>query len=234
MQKTIARVGQKFPETSFLGQLSEAAYQALDRGWTVSEFRKGQMVMNVEEDNSDVFFLLTGSVRVALFTEGGREVSVLTLRRGDCFGEFSAIDGAPRSAGIEALEPCLTARLSAAAFRDTLRATPDLSMTMLELLVGKLRVLTTKVSDFNALNADQRIRAELLRLARQGAEGRDEFVIERPPTQSEIAARVFSNRETVAREMGRLKKAGLLGRKGRGLHVPSLRLLEQALDEMPG
>jgi len=229
MSSKIAHVGQRYPETSFLGALNEAAYVALDRRWTVNEYRKGQMLMHLEETNTDVFFLLTGSVRVALFTEAGREVSMLTLRKGDCFGEFSAIDGAPRSASIEALEPCLTARLSAEDFCDTLRATPDLSMRMLELLVGKLRQLTGKVSDFNALNADQRIRAEILRLAQAAAAGRDSFVIERPPTQAEIAARVFSNRETVAREMGRLKNAGLIGRQGRGLHIPSLVSLVEEL-----
>lgn len=230
MAKRLAHVGQKYPEDSFLGGLSDAAYMALDRRWTVNEYRKGQIVMNSEETHTDVFFLLTGAVRVALFTEAGREVSMLTLRKGDVFGEFSAIDGAPRSASIEALDTCITARLSAEEFRDTLRATPDLSLRMLELLVGKLRGLTSKVSDFNALNADQRIRAELLRLAQAAAAGHDSFVIERPPTQAEIAARVFSNRETVAREMGRLKAAGLLARQGRGLHVPSLRALERELD----
>ena len=231
MSSKIAHVGQHYPDGSFLGALNEAAYVALDRRWNVSEYRKGQVLMHLEETNTDVFFLLTGSVRVALFTQAGREVSVLTLRKGDCFGEFSAIDGAPRSASIEALEPCLTARLSAEDFRDVLRQTPDLSLKLLELLVGKLRGLTAKVSDFNALNADQRIRAELLRLARDAADGRDAFVIARPPTQAEIAARVFSNRETVAREMGRLKAAGLIGREGRGLSVPSLEALENALQD---
>ncbi len=233
MSGKIAHVGQRYPKDTFLGALNEAAYVALDRRWTVGEYRKDQMVMHLQETNTDVFFLLTGSVRVALFTEAGREVSVLTLRKGDCFGEFSAIDGAPRSASIEALEPCLTARLSADDFRDTLRTTPDLSLKMLELLVAKLRGLTSKVSDFNAMNADQRIRAELLRLAQDASGGRDEFVIERPPTQAEIAARVFSNRETVAREMGRLKNAGLLARQGRGLHVVSLMALQEALADDP-
>lgn len=229
MQGTTARIRQSYPGGSFLGALSPAAIAALEAGWSVTEFRKGQIVMNTEEQNSDVFFLLAGSVRVALFTQSGREVSVLTLARGDCFGEFSAIDGAPRSASIEALEPCVTARMSSARFRRTLRETPDLSLTLLELLVGKLRGLTGKVSDFSTMNADQRIRAELLRMAEAAANGADSFLIARPPTQSEIAARVFSNRETVAREMGRLKKAGLLARQGRGLQVPSLVELRAAL-----
>jgi len=58
------------------------------------------------------------------------------------------------------------------------------------------------------------------------AKGRDRFVLDRPPTQMEIAARVFSNRETVAREMGRMRNMGLIGRDGRSLCIPSVKALE--------
>jgi len=100
----------------------------------------------------------------------------------------------------------------------------------LETLVGKLRDLTNKVSDFNTLSADERIRAEILKLAQLNSKGRDAFVIDGPPTQLEIAARVFSNRETVARGMGKMRHMGLLGRDGRNLCVPSMRALERYVD----
>jgi hypothetical protein len=44
----------------------------------------------------------------------------------------------------------------------------------------------------------------------------------KPPTQSEIAAFVFTNREAVAREIGKMKRLKLIERRGRGLHVPSV------------
>lgn len=221
---------QVFPKSSLLGQVNRRALFELDQVWTVSEFKKGQTIMSAEEQKSDVCFLLAGSARVAVFTENGREVSFLRLTKGDCFGEFSAIDGAPRSASIEALTTCVAARMTSEQFRSVLSVSPELSLALLETLVGKLRDLTNKVSDFNNLNADERIRAELLRLAETSHKGKDQFVIDNPPTQLEIAARVFSNRETVAREMGKMRRMGLLGRDGRRLCIPSLRMLQRYVE----
>ncbi len=217
---------QVFPEGSLLGQISRSAFCFLAERWSVTEYEKGQTIMSNEDTNSDICFLLTGSARVAIFTESGREVSFMHLGKGDCFGEFSAIDGAPRSACIEAQSTCVAARMSSPQFREVLSTAPDLSLALLEALVQKLRDLTAKVSDFNTLSADDRIRAELLDMAQSHANGRNSFVIERPPTQTEIAARIFSNRETVAREMGRMRNKGLIGRDGRNLCVPSLEALE--------
>ena len=216
---------QVFPKETLLGQIDRNALSVLSESWTVTEYEKGQTIMGDEDTNSDICFLLAGSARVALFTESGREVSFLHLSKGDCFGEFSAIDGAPRSASIEAQSTCVAARLSSPKFRDVLREAPELSLALLESLVRKLRKLTSKVSDFNTLSADDRIRGELLELAQRHAEGRETFVVEQPPTQMEIAARVFSNRETVAREMGRMRNLGLLDRDGRSLRITSMRAL---------
>ncbi len=217
---------QVFPTDTLLGQIPRAAFLVLADKWTVTEYSKGQTIMGDEDTNSDICFLLTGSARVALFTQSGREVSFLHLGKGDCFGEFSAIDGEPRSASIEAQSTCVAARLSSQKFREVLREAPDLSLALLEALVSKLRELTVKVSDFNTLSADDRIRGEILKLAQTHAKERDSFVVERPPTQMEIAARVFSNRETVAREMGRMRNMGLIDRDGRNLRIPSLDALE--------
>lgn len=217
---------QVFPKETLLGQIPRSAFTVLAEKWSVTEYEKGQTIMGDEDTNSDICFLLTGSARVAIFTESGREVSFLHLGKGDCFGEFSAIDGEPRSASIEAESTCIAARLSSPKFREVLREAPDLSLALLEALVQKLRSLTAKVSDFSTLSADDRIRGELLKLAQAHAKGRDSFIVDRPPTQMEIAARVFSNRETVAREMGRMRNKGLIDREGRSLRIASLSNLE--------
>ncbi len=217
---------QAFPEDSLLGQVPRRTIEVLTERWSVTEYTKGQMIMGSEDTTSDICFLLTGSARVAVFTESGRQVSFLHLLKGDCFGEFSAIDGAPRSASIEAQSTCIAARMSSAQFRNVLQEAPELSLALLESLVGKLRDLTHKVSDFNTLNADDRIRGEILAIAKKHADGRDSFVVERPPTQLEIASQIFSNRETVAREMGRMRNLGLIARDGRSLAIRSLKQLE--------
>jgi CRP-like cAMP-binding protein len=56
-------------------------------------------------------------------------------------------------------------------------------------------------------------------------------VIEPLPTQQELATLIFSQRESVGRDMSRLKDAGLIERKGRTLRITSLSRLKALLDE---
>ena len=64
----------------------------------------------------DVFFILAGSVRINSISAKGREVIYSECSAGNIFGEFSAIDGLPRSATVHALTDCVLARMPAASF----------------------------------------------------------------------------------------------------------------------
>ena len=212
----------KYPPSSMLGRIDAQSWQTLNRLWSSSDYRTGQLILAAEDPTTDVCFLLQGTARATVFTESGREVSFVLLARGDCFGEFSAIDDAARSASVLATSDCTAARLSATAFKTLLKENADISFALAAVLVTKLRALSQRISDFNALNADERVRQELLSLAKVHAKGADSAVLEHPPTQTDLAAFVFTNREGVAREMGRMKRAGVLQRRGRAILFPSL------------
>ncbi len=216
----------KYPPESLLGRIEPSSWTELNRLWTRSDYHHGQVILAAEEPTTEACFLLHGTARATIFTEAGREVSFLHLSKGDCFGEFSAIDEAPRSASVVATGECTAARMSSGSFRKILRSNADLSFALTGILVGKLRALSQRISDFNAFSADERVRREVLRLAKANAGVLGSASIDHPPTQTELAAFVFTNREGVAREMGRMKRAGVLERRGRGLHFPSIALLE--------
>ena len=222
----------QYPEDTLLGQVGPATRSAIEAAWTESRYPPGRLILDAEEETHDVLFLLEGSVRVANFSAKGREVSFSAIAEGDCFGEFSVLDGAPRSASVVAMSACRVARVSDAQFRTLLETRPDMTLTLMRNLVRKLRELTRRVSDFTAMKADDRIRQEIVRLARAATNGADTADMPSPPTQSELAAFVFTNREAVAREIGRMKKKGLIERKGRGLFVPSVVALQQYQEDL--
>lgn len=208
-----------------LGEVNRETLNRLNESWTASWFEQGSLIVDHEEKTTDVFFLLTGSARATTYTESGREISLVSLQRGDCFGEFAAIDDAPRSASVLALEQCRAARLSARRFREIMASRADLSYALSRLLIHKLRELTLRVADFNTLTADARVRRAILKLAYEHSDGNDRALVVKPPTQADLASYVFTNREGVAREMGRMKRAGLIARQGRSLKIPSIERL---------
>ncbi|MEM7438796.1 MAG: Crp/Fnr family transcriptional regulator [Pseudomonadota bacterium] len=222
-----------YPRESFLGRINDASWAALTARWTTSTYPARALIISAEDlESRDVFFVLDGVIRATVYTDAGREVSMLNFRRGDIIGQFSAIDDAPRSSDAIAERECIVANISQAEFKSLLKEHADISYQLLKLSVGHLRVLSKRVVEFNAMSADERLRAEILDLVERSAGDRDDVLIERPPTQAELAAIVFSSRESVAREMGRMRDAGVALRIKRALHVPSVEKLRRYISSL--
>ncbi len=212
----------QYPEKTILGRISDTSRAAMREVWTEKTFAPGQLILDAEDEGGEVLILLQGAARAANFSSKGREVSFSAIQEGDCFGEFSMIDGAARSASVLAMDRTRVALITDTMFRKLLADHPDLSMALMQHLVDKLRDLTRRVSEFTALRADDRIRLEILRQfeVAQGSDG--SALLDSPPTQAALAAFVFTNREAVAREIGRMKRKKLIERRGRALFAPSV------------
>lgn len=217
-----------FPPESFLGSISQESWDILSKQWTTHHYKSGQFLISVDDSNNDIFFVLPGAT---IYTQAGREVSFVSIIAGDSFGEFSAIDDEPRSSSVVASGECFAAILTSEQFRILLQELPDISFALLKIMVSHLRKLSKRVIDFNAKSADLRLQETLLELAERNSRGEDNILIERPPTQSELAAYIFSSREGVAREMGRLRKAGIIARQKRSLHIPSLERFRKVVED---
>ena len=75
-----------------------------------------ELVVGELDDSRDVFFVASGRVRAVAYSESGKEVIYRDIAAGSLFGEFSAIDGAPRSATVVALRNQAPSPASAAMF----------------------------------------------------------------------------------------------------------------------
>ena len=78
-----------------------------------------------------------------------------------------------------------------------------------------VRQASERIMDLSTLGANNRIHAELLRQAMTNLKPDNSAEIRPIPHHGEIASRVSTTRETVARVLGRLTEQGLIRRKGR-------------------
>jgi CRP/FNR family cyclic AMP-dependent transcriptional regulator len=208
--------------------------RALEQRCRFRHYARGTAIVDYEADETDVFFIINGKVRVTIFSAAGREVAFHDIEAGELFGELSAIDGKPRSATIVASTDCVLAALPANAFRELLGRQPAVMDALLKRLVGNIRRLTGRVFEFSTLAVRNRIHAELLRLARaSGADG-PSATITPVPTHSDIASRVSTHREAVTRELNELSRNGVIERAGNGLVVRDMRQLERLVAEGDG
>jgi CRP/FNR family transcriptional regulator, cyclic AMP receptor protein len=183
--------------------------RAIDGRCIWRKFGAGEWVIDYQSDGTDVFFVHSGQARVVIVTSG-REIILRDIHGGEYFGEFSAIDGKPRSAAIRAIVDTIVARMSAVVFWETIRRHPDVCEKVLKSLVVQLRTLNDRTNEHANLDVRHRLCSELLRLSRTTTEGR--IVISPPPTHAELAARISSHREAVTKFLNALERSGLISR----------------------
>lgn len=103
-------------------------------GWAAGErvFDKG--------DVSDcMYILLSGRVGITLHDDPESTDYVVQLTQGDCFGDMGLLDDLPRSATAHVLETAEALSLSRERLQGMLLAYPELGISMLAALTGRLR-----------------------------------------------------------------------------------------------
>ena len=222
--ETLATVG-------LFRSLDAASIALLDTQCSWRRLSGNQWIVDYQDVSNDVFFIVSGTVRVKLQSVSGREALLREINAGDFFGELAAIDGEPRSAGIIAVTDVTVARMPASVFRTAIHSHPDVCDQLLALLAGQVRMLANRVNEFTTLDARHRIYAELLRLSRPETGRPGQAVVSPPPVHAEIAARVSIRREAVAREFKSLERAGLIARRRGALVLTDTARLRQLIAE---
>lgn len=190
--------------------------------------RKGHVLLAVGLSANDVYLVIEGSVSVSLVSAQGRETVLRAIGPNELFGELAAIDGRPRSADVIAAENSTLLVIPGTTFVGLIESEPLLAMWLARYLAEQVRYLTNRIYELSTMGVGPRLQAELLRLAGPpAADG--SACINRVPTQSELAARIGTNRETVTREFALLVREGLVSREGRRILVPSVGRLAERL-----
>ena len=201
---------------------------------TWREFAIDEQIFDKESDSIDVYFIVSGRVRILRDIAPDREVALADLGAGYFFGELAAIDGGKRSARVIALEPSLLASLDGPAFEEVMAASPLVTRRVLLRLAQVIRSLDNRVSELSTLSEAQRIMIELIRLSQPDPRQEGGFYIPDLPNHREIAGWAGTSREAVARTIGELTRMRVLERRSMSLMIrdwPKLRAMAHASNE---
>jgi CRP-like cAMP-binding protein len=193
-----------------------------------------QRILSHKDQTRDVYFIVSGKVRVTIYSLGGKEITFRDQAAGEMFGELGAIDGEPRSAHVMALEDSLLASMSREAFWEVLGSYPEVAAFTLKRLASLVRLLSERVFEFSTLAVRNRIHAELLRLARENPFEDNTAVISPSPTHADIASRISTHREAVTREYHDLAEAGVIEQRRGELVINDVARLEDMVREVTG
>ena len=169
-----------------------------------------------------------------MYSRDGRQVTFDDQVAGEFLGELAAIDGARRALDVIALESTLVALISPAVFMRLILARPIVVERVLKRLTRLLRETSERVIELSTLGVQNRIHAEVLRLAMKAGVRDNSARLAPAPKHADIASRVSTNREQVTREISVLVKTGLLAREDSALIVLDVERLARLVQEMRG
>jgi len=219
---------------ALLDGLTASELEKLEQQCSWRHYSSQEQIIDRQSDTTDIFFVAEGRVRIVNYSLSGREITFDELGQGEHFGELAAIDGQPRSASVMALKGCLVASLSQERFRVLVESHPKMALRLMETLAGMVRTSTERIMDLSTLAANNRVQAEVLRQARESSTDDISAIIKPIPVHGDIASRVSTTRETVARVMNDLARQGIVERRKDALVIGDIEQLSEMVEEVRG
>ncbi len=206
--------------------LAPEAIEEIEAKATWHRFAPDEQVFDKESDTFEVYFVVSGVVRILSYVRPDREVALANVVAGDYFGELAAIDGKGRSARVVAIEETVLASVEGGEFVRFMGKYSPVAVRVLERFARIIRALDTRVLDLSTLSEGQRIMLELVRLSKPDARRGAGHYIPDLPNHKEIASWAGVSREAVARTIGDLARMGVIERRNMSLLVHDLPKLE--------
>lgn len=178
--------------------LTPAELQLLRDTSVIREFAKNTVLIHEGDTADSLFVLESGRVKVYCSDKNGKDFVLNILEEGDYFGELGLLDDDRRSASVRAMESTKVRIIYKEDFKSILDLHPNITRILNKNLTRRIRKLTNDVKSLALQDVYGRVVKVLTDLAQpHGDEGM--MRIEEKLTQQEIADRVGSSREMVAR-----------------------------------
>ena len=200
-----------FPLFNGLGddRLAAIAQHALMR-----RVARGQAVVHAGDRTDYVYFVLTGTLKVLVSDEDGREVILTMLGQGELFGEMGVFDEQPRSASVVAVSPVDLVVIAKSDFRRMMQENFDIAWRIMSNLAERLRTADRKIESLALMDVYGRVAHLLLEM---GEEHEGEMVVVRKISKQDIAKMIGASREMVSRVMKDLGLQGLIEETPNGI-----------------
>jgi CRP/FNR family transcriptional regulator/CRP/FNR family cyclic AMP-dependent transcriptional regulator len=191
--------------------LNEKDIEVISRIIYINNYAKGEVVFQEGEKGDSLYIVLKGQVKVCLYDEDGREYILAAIGKDGFFGELALIDELPRSANVITLENSELLIIRRHDFTRLLMENPTITISILKVLSRRLREADERIRWLAFLSVEGRVLKYLMGVGEKtGIKVKDYVIIEKGPTQIEIASSCGCSRETVSRMIKSLVKKGIL------------------------
>jgi CRP/FNR family cyclic AMP-dependent transcriptional regulator len=208
---------------SFFASLKEEDLRALAGVCRVRRFKRGEALLREGDPGDALYILQSGHVKITVTTAEGVDTILTVEGPGECLGELSLMDGAPRSATAVAVDWVEAVTLRREDFLALIDQHPGVARAVMSGMAAMVRRLTAQVQDAVCHDVTGRLARKLLELADQHGEPTPRGPrITLKLSQEELAQMVGVTRVSVNRHLRWFEERGFLtaDRDGITLHRP--------------
>ena len=220
-------VRHRLKKITLLSPLSDADIDNFGKKIRWTEIASSKSVIERGNKDTNVYFIITGTVHVLNYAKSGRAITYAILKEGDMFGELAAIDGLPRSAWVCTNTPCLLGTTAGSEFLKLVSNNRNVSLALLRRMSSNIRLSDERLTDVTLLGAEQRACMELIRMAKPDVDAPGGHIITPMLTHANFANLIGVSRETVSRIFRKLREESLIIRNKRGLCITNREQLER-------
>lgn len=210
--------------------LSPAEREQAARVCPERRFRKGTTIFAPGDPPDALYILTSGLVTLSHLSESGQESILRVFGPGDVFGEL-LLTVTVRPFLTTALTDCVVTVIPAKTFLHLLSVIPRIGLNFISILSRHLTEMALDRGESSHKWSLQRLALTLLKLAAaHGVKEKAGTAIALPLTHQILADTIGTSRETVTRDLGRLKRRGIVSQRGRTFLIQPARLKALAPD----
>lgn len=214
--------------TTFLGsrffvRLPRSTVETIVEETRLSTYEEHDVLFHQGDSIDDVFFVLSGLIRLYRVGKDRREADVAVLSKGEMFAE-NAIYLGRATAKAEAAEASVIARIDSAKLRKIAAADPDVAQAFIEHLCHRGKMTEDMLAQDRLLTATQRVASYILSHCPNGTN--TSFSFRLPFQKNILAGKLGVAPEALSRAFSTLRQSGVIV-KGRMIEIHDRHALER-------
>ncbi|GAB6174974.1 Crp/Fnr family transcriptional regulator [Paradesulfitobacterium aromaticivorans] len=172
--------------------------------------RKGQILFTEGEMGSNVYFVLSGQIKLSKTLVDGDEQILDWYGPNTSIAEELLLEGGSYPASAEAVAESTLLVLNNKAMPEIVRSHPAIALALIRTLSKRLRLAQEFIRILTSRSTAGILAALLLRLARPGSQPGQPIYVDATLTHRDLASMIGTSREVVNRTLSSWKKAGII------------------------
>ena len=205
---------------SYFNDIAENLMKDVAAHTQLHEYQRGDILMWEGDPCNGLHIMEQGSAKIYRLSPQGRQYIVRILQEGDTFAEVPAFDGGVNPVNVEALEICRVWVIESEKLRALVLAHPSFAQKVLVNFGEMLRGMVRMVSEMAFYQVTHRLARLIREMDSDGQRGPHW-------TQEQMAARLGTVREVVARSLKELERSGAIQIEDRRIRIADRNVLQQ-------